>query len=108
MLDIYKKLCQYTNNKLHNYDSNAKIHFERAEGLLYSVFSYPKEKLLSINDSDEFIRECFYKILDRTVDEYNFNKYHKALQANKISRDDLINELYQSNERDIKQTGLIK
>lgn len=108
MLEIYKKLCKYTNNKLCSYDPNAKIHFERADGLLYSVFSYPKEKLIAIKDSDEFIRECFYKILDRTVDDYNFNKYHKALQANTISRDDLISELYQSNERDIKQTDLIK
>ena len=107
MIEIYKKLCQITNDNLHQYDPQISIHFEHPQGLAYSIFSYPKQELLDIEDAEEFIRESFYKILDRAVDENNFKKYVPLIKNKKLSKEDLLKELYASGERTIKQTQII-
>jgi hypothetical protein len=106
MIEIYRKLCQITLDNLTQYNSSAKMHFEKPQGLSYSIFSYPKSVLLDIEDTEEFIRECFFKILDRSVDEFNLKKYLQAIKSNHLSKEEFIKEIATSNERQIKQTAL--
>lgn len=106
MNNIYEKLCQITIGNLQHYNSEMKIHFERPEGLCYSIFNYPVKVLLEIEGTEDFIRECFYKILDRVVDEKNLNKYLNEISSERMTREGFIKEIYQSNERAIKMTGL--
>jgi|GEM_PF-2999559 len=106
MIDIYKKLCQLTQDNLHQHNNSTEIHFERAEGLSESIFFYPRNKLLEIENDEEFIRECFYKILDRPVDDAAFNSLRSALKRKRFSRQELIQTIYDSEERVKKQTKL--
>ncbi len=82
---LYERLCEITVDNLHAYDSTEKIHFETSKGLQYSVFNYPRDKLLEIQGVESFIYECFFKILDRDVDEMNLNRYKKALTSGKLT-----------------------
>ncbi|HIM07222.1 MAG: DUF4214 domain-containing protein [Cycloclasticus sp.] len=107
VMDIYSKLCGLTNEKLTEYDSELAIHFETPEGLKYTVFSYPRSALLEVKETSEFVRECFYKILDRAVDKSSYVHYCKALNSSQMSRDEMIEELVDSDERKIKKTVLV-
>ena len=103
---LYERLCEITVDNLHAYDPLAELHFETSKGLQYSVFNYPEEKLLEIQGVENFIYECFFKILDRTVDNENLKKYIQEIDAQRISREAFITEIYNTNERKIKMTGL--
>ena len=103
---LYERLCEITVDNLHAYDPLAELHFETSKGLQYSVFNYPEEKLLEIQGVENFIYECFFKILDRDVDEMNLNRYKKALTSGKLTKKGLIKALSNTNERKIKMTGL--
>jgi len=82
------------------------IHFELPEGLPHSIFCYPVTNLLDIDGTDDFIRECFYKILDRPVDAVSFKKLTFSLRIKKLSRLEVIQEIYNLEERYKKQTDL--
>jgi len=103
---LYERLCEITVENLHAFDPREKIHFETPEGLPYSIFSYPKDKLLEIQGVDDFIYECFFKILDRDVDEMNLKRYKKALISGKLTKEGLIKALLNTSERGIKMTGI--
>jgi len=105
-MEIYKKLCQLTQDNLQQYDRKAKFHFEQAEGLSDSIFSYPQSKLLNIASTETFVRECFYKILDRPVDDAALKNFTRALKSNRISKQELIETLSSSSERAEKHTEL--
>ena len=106
MINIYENLCQITIDNLQHYNPEMKIHFEKPQGLCYSIFNYPTRVLLEVKGTEDFIRECFYKILDRVVDENNLKKYIKEIKSERLTREDFIKEIYLSNERAIKMTGL--
>jgi len=103
---LYERLCEITIDNLHSYDPTDKIHFETSKGLLYSIFNYPKDRLLEIQGVEEFIYECFFKILDRDVDKMNLNRYKSALISGKLTKEGLIAALLNTSERGIKMTGI--
>jgi len=106
MIHIYENLCQLTADNLSKDHSLKKIHFESSIGLNYSIFDYPEKILLEIEGTEAFIYECFYKILDRNVDENNLKRYKKLINSGLLTKEQLIKEIFQSNERKIKMTGL--
>jgi len=106
MIEIYEKLCEITNENFNSYNQNENIHFETAMGLDFSIFNYPENKLLEIEETETFIYECFYKILDRVVDDENFIKYKNLLNSGQLSKKGLIKEISNSGECQIKMTGL--
>lgn len=103
---LYERLCEITVDNLHAYDPKAKIHFEESKGLPYSIFNYPIDKLLEIEGVEKFIYECFFKILDRDVDEKNLNRYKKELTSGRLTKTGLIKALSNTGERKIKMTGM--
>ena len=106
MIDIYKRLCQLTKDNLAQHNSTTKLHFERPDGLSASIFNYPQSELLAIEDNEVFIRECFYKILDRPVDQAAFKSLRRALKTKRLSKQEVIQTIYDSEERVKKQTKL--
>jgi len=106
MKEIYTKLCKLTQENMSQHNSLYRLHFETVEGLSESIFSYPIKQLLSIEDSDSFIRECFYKMLDRPVDDDALQSFSYALKRKKLTRMEFIQTIYDSEERIKKQTDL--
>lgn len=98
MEKIYKKLTELVKDNIVG-NENELISFELASGLKYSIFDYPVETLLSIEKNEDFIYECYFKLLDRSVDLSNFTNLLNALNNDRITREDILKNIYDSRER---------
>ncbi|WP_373740492.1 hypothetical protein [Neisseria sp.] len=106
MKEQYLALTEIVNRNLktHNLD---EIIFERFEGMSFNIFAYPKQILLDIQDDETFLREAYYKILDREIDKPAFNNLSSQLKEKKINKAQILDILYSSRERAIKKTQLV-
>ncbi len=83
-----------------------ELHLEQAQGIEYSIRDYPLSQLLAVEDTADFIRECFYKILDRPIEEPQLKEYFLQLTQHGLDRRTFIQRIYQSAERKEKHTQI--
>ncbi|SFO87915.1 hypothetical protein [Hydrogenimonas thermophila] len=102
--EIYEKLINYVNKQLESNNHN-KLYFDQSETIDKSLFEFPVSDLLSIKDEEQFVNECFLKILDRYIDNGNLHLISK-LKKKQLSKKDIINILYSSKERKVKHLDL--
>ncbi|SHO80459.1 hypothetical protein MNB_SV-15-1327 [hydrothermal vent metagenome] len=99
----YNRLISIVNSNLSNHNIN-NITFENYDNLDISIYNYPLSKLLSIDDDKEFLYEVFYKILDRIIDKNTLNHLLLKLKNREIKREKIIKNIFNSQERIIKNT----
>lgn len=105
---IFRKLSEIT---LDNF-SRCKLRYEDElfldlpESINFDIQNYPVESLLSIKDIKIFIRECYFKILDRNISHSNFQNLLVKINTGELTKLDLIKKLYKSYEREIRGTDL--
>ena len=99
----YDKLTSIVNNNLAEHNINSIV-FENYENLHISIYNYPLSKLLNIAEDKEFLYECYYKILDRMIDNNNLNHLLLELENGNVSRETIINNIFNSPERKKKNT----
>ncbi len=87
-------------------NSKEKLEFERSEGIEYSIFNYPVSKLLGLENHRDFIKESYYKVLDRPVDEQNLEILFLQLDSGGVSREIILNSLIDSTEAKGKKTKI--
>jgi hypothetical protein len=104
--DEYIKLTSIVNQNL--VDNNLdEIVFESFDATSKNILAFPIEALLNIESDEQFLYEVYYKMLDRIIDEKSYKYYHNQLKYKKITRNDLINVIFNSDERKIKQTNIL-
>ncbi len=64
-----------------------------------------KAKLLKIESDDDFVRNCFYKILGRTVRSRDVRHYSRQLSKS-LTREELIEKLMNSPEYKSKEINV--
>jgi hypothetical protein len=94
-------------NKNFSKNNLDEIVFESFETIDETILAFPIEIILNIESDKQFIYEVYYKILDRIIDKKSYKYYYNQLQNENITREDLINIIFDSNERKIKQTNII-
>jgi len=97
MKKYYKDLVNYVNKRLKEEGYN-ELYFDEMENIDKNLYEYPIEELLKIEDEEKFVKECFFKILDRYIDEGNYHLIEK-LKSKKLSKIKIIEILYSSKER---------
>ena len=103
----YELLTNLVNDNLRKNDCK-EIIFENYEIIDFNIYKFPISLLLKIDDNKQFIYEAYYKILDRIVDDESFNRLLNQLNNNKISKEKIIRNLFNSEERRAKQTNIIR
>lgn len=99
--ETYKKMIEIVNK-----NSKERLEFERADGIEYSIFNYPASKLLGLKNHRDFIKEAYYKVLDRPVDEENLEILFLQLDGGGVSRDKILHLLCVSTEAKAKKTKI--
>jgi len=93
MKDIYKNLISLVKK-----NNNGKIcYVDNKNGIEFPLFDFPLFLLLAIDDEEEFVNECFVKILDRHINEGNLHLIDK-LKKKKVTKEKIISILYSSKE----------
>lgn len=105
-MNSYSLLVGLVNENLKKAGCEA-IYFESYDNLSESIYKFPVQKLLEIKNDAEFVREVYFKMLDRPVDMRSYNHLVSALKKKTLSRKDVIKNVFLSDERKIKQTFLI-
>jgi len=106
--NIFSKLSEITLDNFSKYKlyHEDELFLDIPESISFDIQNYPVERLLNIQDNEIFIRECYFKILDRHVDQSSFVKYLDVINTGKTTKLDLIKKLNDSYEGKIRGTGL--
>jgi len=80
---------------------------EEEGGLDESIFAFPSEKLLAVEDDEAFVCELYFKLLDRKADEAGLSHYLHLLRSNLMSREEVIRAIEASQECLEKKTGIV-
>mgnify|MGYP001259685109 CR=1 FL=1 len=99
--NLYNKIVLEIQN-----NSDRELDFENVDGIYESIFNFPSYKLLAIKGDSAFIKECYYKILDRPVDPIAYKLLLTRLKNKQNSRLYIIKELTNSQEAIIKCTKI--
>ena len=99
--DTYENLIEIVRS-----NSGERLEFERADGIEYSIFNYPVSKLLGLESHRDFIKEAYYKVLDRPVDDKNLEILFLQLDGGGVSREVILNSLINSTEASSKKTKI--
>ena len=99
----YNRLTSIVNKNLSE-ENMEEIIFENYDNLDISIYDYPLSKLLKIDDNREFLYECYYKMLDRIIDNNNLNHLLIKLENREVSREVIIQNMFKSPERKNKNT----
>ena len=98
---IYENITTFMNE-----NSSIQIYFEKSDSLAYSIYDYPAFKLLRIDNMEEFIKEAYYKILDRPIDEKDLKHLQNNLRNNVIAKQNFLKSLESTKEAIVKNTKL--
>jgi len=99
----YNRLTSIVNKNL-SQQNMEEIFFENYDNLDISIYDYPLSRLLSIDNDREFLYECYYKMLDRMIDNNNLNHLLVKLGNGSVSREVIIQNIFKSPERKNKNT----
>lgn len=88
------------------HNASSKIQFELPSCVHYSIFDYPASVLLKITDNEEFIKQVYLKLLDRGVEEPTLLTLKNKLDKSKITKQDVLKIIMDSEESKIKHTKL--
>ncbi|MCP3901391.1 MAG: hypothetical protein GY707_16930 [Desulfobacteraceae bacterium] len=80
--------------------------FDDSKTIQYNIQNYPIELLLNIDEDEDFIRECHFKILNRYVSPLQYDSLLQKLRSKQYTRMQFIEELSNSLERKRSHTGL--
>ena len=106
-MNSYILLTQYVNDNLLQ-KSHKEITFEYLTNLDENIHAFPIEKLMSILDDKTFIYEVYYKLLNRMIDTMRVDELlHILKNGNETTRIQIIKDVYNSKERQGKNTQLI-
>lgn len=105
-MNQYNALVNLVNNNLAFYNMEP-IDSDLYENLYMDLYHCSEKALLSIKDNADFIKEVFLKLLNRSIDKPHLNSLLERMNTGKIDRKAFIKDVYNSNERRVKNTDIV-